>query len=87
MNELDTFVIVYSIRSPRPGNISIRNQNTNETVKIGYNVYSVNVIENSAQFFQTASFVCLAVNTIGTTQSRPLELYVKCTKNNVPIIL
>lgn len=47
---------------------------------MGYNVYSVNFIENSAQCFHTASFVCLAVNTIGTTQSYPLELYVKCTR-------
>lgn len=80
VNELDTFVIVCSIRSPRPGNISIHNQNTNKTVKMGYNVYSVNFIENSAQCFHTASFVCLAVNTIGTTLSHPLELYVKCTR-------
>lgn len=78
VNELDSFVIVCSIRSPRPGNITIHNQNTNETVKIGYNVYSVNFIENSAQCYQTASFVCLAGNNIGRTQSHPLDLYVKC---------
>lgn len=84
VNELDSFVIVCSIRSPRPGNITIHNQNTNETVKIGYNVYSVNFIENSAQCYQTASFVCLAGNNIGRTQSHPLDLYVKCNGKQHP---
>lgn len=51
---------------------------------MGYNVYSVNFIENSAQCFHTASFVCLAVNTIGTTLSHPLELYVKCNRKQHP---
>lgn len=45
---------------------------------MGYHVYSVHFRENSAQCFRTASFVCLAVNSLGSTQSNPLELYVKC---------
>lgn len=53
---------------------------------MGYNVYSVNFIENSAQCFHTASFVCLALNIIGITLSHPLELYVNVIENNIPII-
>lgn len=78
VNESSPFTFFCSVNSSTTTNISIMNLNTSEMVTSVFNKSFLNHTEESARCSHMASYICIAENAVGKSESSPMQIFVNC---------